>query len=339
MSEMVLLAAIDWGRIVQQTLSQAFGVEAMVFAMAAIGLNVHFGYTGLLNFGHVGFMAMGGYGVGMAIYLWGLNPGLAVLVGFAYALVLALILGVPTLRLRSDYLAIVTIAASEIIRIMARSTTLSPYTRGAQGINQFAGEYYALNPFTARSYSIGPFFYTGNNLFIILVGWTLVILVSLLVWQLMRSPWGRVVKAIREDEEAARALGKNAYWYKLQSLMLGGAIGGLAGMLQVIAKSSVQPDTFVPPITFFIWTVLILGGVARVFSPIVGSIVFWGLLTFMENFLRQLVGTGVIPPSIMDDNQVGQVRFMLVGIGLALLMVFRPQGIFGSREEMALDAR
>jgi branched-chain amino acid transport system permease protein len=336
---MVLLAAIDWGRIVQQTLSQAFGVEAMVFAMAAIGLNVHFGYTGLLNFGHVGFMAMGAYGVAMGITLWGLNSGLALLVGFGYALVLALVLGLPTLRLRADYLAIVTIAASEIIRIMGRSTTLSEYTGGAQGINQFAGQYYALNPFTARLYQFGPFFYTGNNLFIILVGWSLVILVSLLVWQLMRSPWGRVVKAIREDEDAARALGKNAYWYKLQSLILGGLIGGLAGMLQVIAKSSVQPDTFVPPITFFIWTVLILGGLARIFSPIVGSIVFWGLLTFMENFLRQLVGTGVVPTTVMDDNQVGQIRFMLVGIGLALLMVFRPQGIFGSKEEMALDAR
>lgn len=333
------VAAIDWGQIIQLTVSSAIGVEAVVFALAAIGLNIHFGYTGLLNFGQVGFMAMGAYGVGISIVTWQLNPYLALVIGVLFALSLALILGFPTLRLRADYLAIVTIAASEVIRIMARSTTLRGITRGAEGLNEFAGAFYDLNPFTRNLYDWGPFFFTGNNLFIVIVGWILVAAAALLTWQLMRSPWGRVLKAIREDEDAARALGKNAYWYKMQSLMLGGAIGGVAGMVQVIAKSTVQPDTFVPVITFFIWTVLILGGVGRVWSPVIGSVVFWGLLAFVETFLRELVGTGVIPSSIMDSNQVGIVRFWIVGIGLILLMVFRPQGIFGSREEMALDAR
>ncbi len=334
-----LLAAVDWGQIGTLTVSAGLGVDAMVFAMAAMGLNIHFGYTGLLNFGHVGFMAVGGYGVGIAIATWGWNPYLGLVLGVVFALILALLLGVPTLRLRADYLAIVTIAASEIIRFLARSTTLRPWTRGTEGLNEFAGEFYALNPFKATFYDWGPFFFTGNNLFIILIGWGFTLLLALLIWQLMRSPWGRVLKAIREDEDAARALGKNAYWYKLQALMLGGAIGGIAGMLQVIAKSTVQPDTFQPVITFFIWTVLILGGVGRVWSPIVGSMIFWGLLALVENVLRQFVTEGFIPPSIMDQNQVGIFRFMAVGIGLMTLMVYRPQGIFGSREEMALDAR
>src|SRR5690606_18585599 len=112
------------------------------------------------------------------------------------------------------------------LRIMARSVVLAPYTGGNTGLNQFVGPFYELNPFTERLYAWGPFFYTGPNLFMLAVGWPLVILVTLAVWQLMRSPWGRVIKAIREDEDAARALGKNAYWYKLQSLMLGGAIAG-----------------------------------------------------------------------------------------------------------------
>ena len=330
---------MNWNSIFQQAISQAFGLNAVVFAMATIGLNVHFGYTGLLNFGHIGFVAMGGYGVGMAITTFGLNPYLGLLVGIIYALLFALILGVPTLRLRGDYLAIVTIAASEVFRIVVRSTTLAPLTGGNTGITAFAAPFYELNPFTERLYSFGPFFYTGPNLFMITVGWPLVILVTLGIWQLMRSPWGRVVKAIREDEDAARALGKNAYWYKLQSLMLGGAIGGLAGILLAIGNSTVQPDYFVPVQTFFLWAALILGGVGRIWSPIVGSMLFWALLTITDGVMRGLQSTGAIPSWLMDGPQVGQVRFMLVGLGLALLMVYRPQGIFGSRQEMMLDAR
>lgn len=330
---------MNWDAVVQSTMSQAFGVNAMVFAMATIGLNVHFGYTGLLNFGHIGFVAMGGYGLGMAITTFGWNPFLGLAVGIVYALIFALLLGVPTLRLRGDYLAIVTIAASEVLRILVRSTTLAEFTGGNTGITGFAGAFYRLNPFMDRFYEFGPFFYTGPNLFILTVGWPLVILVTLGVWQLMRSPWGRVVKAIREDEDAARALGKNAYWYKLQSLMLGGAIGGLAGMLLAIANSTVQPDYFVPVQTFFLWAAMILGGVGRIGSPIVGSIIFWAMVTLTDGVVRNLQSTGVIPTWIMDGPQVGQVRFMLVGIGLALLMVYRPQGIFGSRQEMMLDAR
>jgi branched-chain amino acid transport system permease protein len=148
-----------------------------------------------------------------------------------------------------------------------------------------------------------------------------------------------VVKAIREDEDAARALGKNAYWYKMQSLMLGGVIGGLAGILLAIANSTVQPDYFVPVQTFFMWTALILGGVGRVWSPIVGSMLFWGLLTVTDGVLRGFEAEGWVPRWLMNASQVGQIRFMLVGLGLALLMIYRPQGLFGSREEMMLDAR
>jgi branched-chain amino acid transport system permease protein len=330
---------MNWDAIIQLTVSQAFGINAMVFAMATIGLNIHFGYTGLLNFGHIGFVAMGGYGLGMAITVFEINPYLAILVGLAYALIFALLLGIPTLRLRGDYLAIVTIAASEVLRIMVRSTTLAEFTGGTTGINGFADPFYAFNPFTERLYEFGPFFYTGPNLFMLMIGWPLVILVTLLVWQLMRSPWGRVVKAIREDENAARALGKNAYWYKLQSLMLGGAIGGLAGILLAISNSTVQPDYFVPVQTFFMWTALILGGVARIWSPIVGSMIFWGLLTATDAVIRGMQAEGWIPSWLMSAPQVGQLRFMVVGLGLALLMVYRPQGVFGSRQEMMLDAR
>lgn len=335
-----MLAAIDWGFIIQQSLNEALDVNAVVYALAAIGLNVHFGYAGLLNFGQVGFVAMGAYGMGLSITLWQLNPFLAVVVGMGFAAVFALMLGVPTLRLRADYLAIVTIAAAEIVRLMARSTTLRNVTRGAEGLNEFIGPFRALSPFDpSQSYGFGPWQWRGSQFFAIIVGWVVVALMLLLVWQLMRSPWGRVVKAIREDEDAARALGKNAYWYKLQALILGGVIGGFAGMVQALGNATVQPDFFVAPLTFFFWLVLILGGVGKVWSPVVGAMMYWTLITFIQNLGRQLVSNDLIPTSFMDTSQVDQIKFWIVGISLALLMVYRPQGIFGSREEMALDAR
>ena len=332
------MLAFDIVPVLESTLTQALGPQAVVFAIAAIGLNVHFGYTGLLNFGQVGFLAAGAYGMAIAIVHWDVNPWLSILFGFGFALLLALILGVPTLRLRADYLAIVTIAAAEIIRLMARSTAMRDVTRGAEGLSGWAGGFQRANPFQATVYEIGPFRYTGLQLAVVVFGWLLVSLTVLLVWQLMRSPWGRVLKAIREDEDAARALGKNAYWYKLQALMLGGVIGGLAGIVQVIGHGTVQPDSFTPPITFFIWTVLILGGAARVFSPVIGAILFWGLVTLTEGILLQLVADGRVPRGVMDTSQVGQIRFWIVGLALMALMAFRPQGMFGNREEMALDA-
>lgn len=333
-----MMFALDMGKVMQETMTQALGPQAVVFAMAAIGLNIHFGYAGLLNFGHVGFLLAGAYGTAIAITSWSLNPVLAIGVGIIFALVLALILGVPTLRLRADYLAIVTIAAAEILRLLARSTALRDITRGAEGLNEWAGGYQDANPFT-DVFEFGPFRYLPMQLAIVVFGWLAVAIVSGFVWMLMRSPWGRVLKAIREDEDAARALGKNAYWFKMQALMLGGAIGGIAGFIQVLDKATVQPDTFVPPITFFIWTVLILGGAARVFSPVVGAIIFWFVIVFSESFLSELVDDGTIPSSILESTQVSNVRFLIVGLMLMGLMVFRPQGIFGNREEMALDDR
>jgi branched-chain amino acid transport system permease protein len=343
-----VISAIDWGFIFEQTLSQSIALNAAVYAIAAIGLNVHFGYTGLLNFGQVGFVAVGAYGMGLTVTQgWSTNPFVAVLIGAGFAAVFALLLGIPTLRLRADYLAIVTIAAAEIIRLIARSNAMDDFTRGAEGLNEFVDPFRAadsegllmgvIDP--SVTYGFGPFQYRGAQFYAIIIGWIVVMLMVLLVWQLMRSPWGRVVKAIREDEDAVRALGKNAYWYKLQALILGGVIGGAAGMVLAVGNATIQPDFFVAPLTFFFWLVLIIGGVGKVWSPIVGSIIYWGLITFIRNFGRALVEEEIIPSSVMDPSQVDQIQFWVVGIALAALMVYRPQGIFGSKEEMALDVR
>ena len=116
-----------------------------------------------------------------------------------------------------------------------------------------------------------------------------------------------------------------------------GVIGSLGGFVSAIAFQSVQPDSFSTDFTFYAYTILILGGAARVFGPIVGAMIFWGLLVFVGESLNEAVSKGVI--TFITSTQVGQIRFMLVGLGLMLLMIFRPQGIFGDRKELALDAR
>ena len=330
---------MDFGVIFNNTGNALLNAEALYLALAAIGLNVHFGYTGLLNFGQVGFLAIAAYGLGVGVTYLNLPFFAAIGLGLLLAVLLALLLGIPTLRLRADYLAIVTIASSEVIRLIARSATLRDVTGGSSGLTGFARGFYDLNPFSDGRYGFGPWVYNENRFFLLLVGWSLVVLSSLLVFLLMRSPWGRVLKAIREDEDAVRSLGKNVVGYKMQSLVLGGVLGALGGFVFAIANSSIQPDNYGTLLTFFAYTALILGGTARIFGPIVGAIVFIGLFVFLENFLVQAINAGFIPEAIMNRNQVGIVRGILVGLGLMLLMIFRPQGIFGDKKELALDAR
>ena len=330
---------MDWSSIIEETLRALVGREAIIYALAAIGLNVHFGYTGLLNFGQVGFMAIGGYGVAISVLEWDLPLGVGLLVGIGAAVLLALLLGLPTLRLRADYLAIVTIAASEIFRLMVSAPSWRGVTGGSDGLSGFSSGFYDLNPFGDGSYGFGPWRYSERTLWVLVVGWILVLLATLLVWLLIRSPWGRVVKAIREDEDAVRALGKNVYSYKMQSLILGGVIGAVGGMFWVIAQAAIVPGSFSPIPTFYAYAALILGGLARVWGPVVGSMIFWALLSLSQGVINEVVANEYIPNSIMDANQAGNVRFMLVGLGLILLLVFRPQGIFGDKREIALQDR
>jgi len=330
---------MDWGIIFSNALAAMVGLETVVFALAAIGLNVHFGYTGLLNFGQAGFLAVAGYGLAVTVTTLDLPTLVGVAVGLAGAVVLALLLGAPTLRLRADYLAIVTIAAAEIVRLLFRSVSLSEYTGGSDGLGQFSEGFYSINPLSDGRYGLGPLDFNERQTWVLSVGWVLVGLSCLLVFLLMRSPWGRVLKAIREDEDAVRSLGKNVYSYKLQSLVLGGVLGCLAGFITGWGNGVVQPDNFSTETTFYAYTIVILGGAARVFGPVVGAALFWMLLSLTDNILSQAKDAGYISDSILTGFQVGQVRIMLVGLGLMALMIFRPQGLFGDRKELALDAR
>lgn len=329
---------MDFLNIVTNALRGALGPEAAIYALAAVGLNLHFGYTGLLNFGQVGFMLVGAYGTAISVVSWGLPLGVGVLVGMGCAVVLALILGIPTLRLRGDYLSIATIASAEILRYLYRSEWAQPLTGGVFGLSQFANGFYDLNPFSS-DLNFGPLDFSARALWLMVVAWTAAFAAAGLVALLVHSPWGRVLRSVREDELAARSLGKNVFAYKMQSLVLGGVMGALAGALLAISSQALNPDSFLPIITFYLWTIMILGGASRVIGPILGSVVFWFLLTFLDSFLRQAISNGVIPATVLASADVGAVRFATVGLGLMLLMLFRPAGLIGNQKELRLDVR
>src|ERR687894_3134076 len=129
---------MDWELILENALTAAVGQNAVIYALAAIGLNIHFGYTGLLNFGQVAFVACGAYGLAISVATFELPFPVGIAIGLLAAVVLALLLGVPTLRLRADYLAIVTIAAAEIVRRLFRATVWSEHTGGSDGMRGFS---------------------------------------------------------------------------------------------------------------------------------------------------------------------------------------------------------
>lgn len=323
---------MDWFQILNNTAAFIIAPETIAYALAAIGLSVHFGFTGLLNFGQAGFMALGAYGYAISILSFGLPWWVGIIIGILAAVVFAILLGIPTLRLRADYLAIVTIAAAEILRLLFTTQVFDEYTNSADGLGNYHEGFRAANPLQFQGTAgFGPWVYNANDWWVRVFGVLLVVVAALIVFLLMRSPWGRVLKGIREDEDAVRALGKNVFAYKMQSLIIGGVFGALGGVVLAL-PSAVTPSVYVTSLTFFLYTILLLGGAATIFGPIVGSIIFWVLSAFISNVLPQLLEADLLP--FMTDVQVPAVRFILVGIALMLIVIFRPQGIFGNKKEL-----
>lgn len=326
---------MDWLAIFNLALGELVSPLTAAYILCAIGLAVHFGFTGLMNFGQAAFAAVGAYGLAIGILTFSMPTWAAVLFGMACAVVFALVLGIPTLRLRADYLAIVTIAAAEIFRYLMLTSGFAGVTGGSAGLSAFNEEFRALNPFPDGVYGFGPFEFREEQLWMRIVGWSAVVLAALFIMFVMRSPWGRVLRGIREDEDAVRSLGKNVFAYKLQALIIGGVIASVGGMIFVLNLSNVQPSSWGTNFTFMIWTVLLLGGAATILGPIVGGMLFFLLLTLTQSIIGGLVDTGVI--NFLSPPQVGQVRFLIIGLALMLLVIFRPQGIFGNKKEMQFN--
>jgi len=147
--------------------------------------------------------------------------------------------------------------------------------------------------------------FIGNQMWVVLVGWFILAIAAVACWLLVRSPWGRVVKAIREDEDAARSLGKNAYWYKMQALYIGGVFGALGGMLRAIGTQSAQPDNFITDVTFFVWVALILGGA-------VGNLVDRVLYGYVIDFIDVYYGSWHWPTFNVADSAISAGAFLLL---------------------------
>ena len=384
--------------ILNAMLREAISPQTAAVAIAAIGLNIHFGFTGLINIGQSAFMLLGAYGFAISVG-HGIPMVIAILVGFAAALVFALVLGAPTLKLRGDYLAIVTISAAEIIRYVGRSALLTDFTGAAQGLQ---GKTYR-DPFTSLSFfgdgtrTLSEFNYadvaggaiwlrvllwlvviglvvltvllakgrwiagrgarraaiagvlvlfvlllfflfpanyqdTGvNGWWVRFVAWLLVAASLLVVFLLVRSPWGRLLRGIREDEDAIRSLGKNVFAIKMQALVIGGLFGALGGMLYVL-PSSVQPDSMGRSLTFFCYTALLIGGAATIFGPALGAIIFYSARIMIKG-----IANGYVPDSIMNGQQTEQFSYIVVGVALMLIVIFRPQGILGDKRELRFN--
>lgn len=462
-----------------------------IYALFSLGLNLQWGYTGLINFGHVAFMTIGAYTT-IALTLpnfvkempqrlmeqypvienqaW-LASGLkflgdilpeqiplviAVLIGALFAALLGLAIGTSTLRLREDYLSIVTIGVSEVVRLVAVNEEW--LTRGPRGVFNYPLPLEQLEPNLmikgvmiaslilvlglalwrlwqwlieqpereGRAILSGPLFVgyviclagvaiswwfafslsltvqlpsllqeivllilrllmatplavggvlliyascqrpfqqlrtqsigTHLNLLISSMGvglvvmffgahimgivdytykagllWLLILTVAVIFWQLERwvnSPWGRVLTSIREDEEVAKALGKDVFRYKLQSFMLGGAIAGIAGSFYAWQLTFINPDGFIPLLTFQAWIIIVAGGAGNNVGTLLGAGIFWAY-----NEVTRFILPNILP---LDDARLGAFRVMVIGLMLIVLMMWRPQGLLGKKEELTL---
>ncbi len=325
-----------WTGLLTSILQTAISPTTAAFVLAAIGLNIHFGFTGLMNMGQAGFMLVGAYGFGVSVSFFGLGFWPALAVAILCAVVFALILGIPTLKLRGDYLAIVTIAAAEIIRMILRMAMLTDVTGGPAGLHstKYAYVFAELSPLPEGRTDILGLDYAntgGNDWWIRIVAWALVALFILITWALVRSPWGRVLKGIREDEDAVRSLGKSSYAYKMQALILGGVMGAIGGIVMTM-PSAMQPDGMARPMTFNLWMIMLLGGAATIFGPLLGTLIF-----FVVRLLLTTIAGEFVPSNLLSPSQTEQLAWVLVGVSLMLLVIFRPQGILGNKKELSFN--
>jgi ABC-type branched-subunit amino acid transport system permease subunit len=312
-------------------------VIAGIYAIMALGLYVQFSLAGLPNFGHVAFMAVAAYAMAILVVRYDAPLILAGLAGLLAAVVLALVMGLPALRLRADYLAIATVAGGEIIRYLAMN--LPDLTGGPIGsigmlgpgnIAMFNGGWQAfLDKVRAGAGLLFGAPPTRDAVMAALVWGSLAVLIAL-VHRLERSPWGRVQRGIREDETAVVAAGKNVVAFKMQALVLGAILGGLAGLLLALEIGVFSPDDYSPTLTFYAYLILILGGMNRVWAIPLGAVLF-SLLYSGTRFLN------FFPLSLFDSGSRAFLRLFLVGALLVLFMAFRPQGVLGNRQQLLLE--
>lgn len=285
----------------------AIAAVTLIYVLLSLGLTLHYGLTGLINFGHVGFFCIGAY----AGAILSTKAGMPLIVGFVAAAALAGLaawpIGLVSLRLRDDYFAIVTLGFSETVRLVVTSEQW--LTNGVQGIPGIPRLFEGLG--------------VGLPSALAIVGVLLAVNAAAvaLFFRLVKSPFGRMIEAIRDNEEAVRALGKDPARFKIRVLVLGAALAGIAGGFYAHYIGYVVPDQFIPLVTFYVWMAIIMGGVGRISGAVVGTVL---LMLFLEGsrFLRDVV-------PFISAVDMASVRIGAVGLALVLFTLYRPQGLMG----------
>jgi branched-chain amino acid transport system permease protein len=325
----------DFGGVMAQ-----FGM----YALLAIGLNVVVGQAGLLDLGYVGFYAIGAYTVGLITSPdspWNQtdewlpkNWGWVVALPLAIAItaVSGLILGSPTLRLRGDYLAIVTLGFGEIVRLLADN--LKTLTNGGRGLSQIA--YPVIGASETRPTGV---FSAGNaqppwnaGLFWYWLALVAIVVVLLVVGNLERSRVGRAWVAIREDEDAAEIMGVPTFKFKLWAFLIGAAIGGLGGALYAGQVQFVIPTTFNVINSMLFLCAVIIGGQGNKLGVIIGAFI----IVYVPNFFLGRTSLFGIP---INGNEIANYKYLFFGLALMALMIFRPQGLFPARQKLLTYGR
>jgi len=297
------------------------GVIAGIYGIFSLGLQVNVGFTGLLNLGQAGFMSIGAYAMGMLVTDAGWSIWTAMPAAIVVAIAAGLLVGLPSLRLRADYFAIATIAFAEIVRYVFQN---ADFAGGNQGIIGFDQEWRDISDWLLdRLTPLGLGDLTQLPLFLAI--WIVFFICLTLLKALQVSPWGRVLKAIREDEDAVAALGKNVFAYKLQSLGIAAALAAIAGFFLSFNVTYLYPSEFDPTFTFLGYAVLILGGYASYGGVALGAVLLFSVIEGLR-FLQLPLSTG----------QIGALRFVLIGLILILASMLRPQGLLGRKAEMQL---
>jgi branched-chain amino acid transport system permease protein len=301
----VVTQANDWGSVL---------FEMGYFVLLSLGLNVVVGYAGLLDLGYVGFFAVGAYTVALltspdSVFGTEWPWLLSVPVAIGVAMLSGLILGWPTLRLRGDYLAIVTLGFAEIIRIFADSTP--DFLRGDRG---FGGI-----PHPPGNYPDGtPIFSVRDAIPYYWLGLSVIILVVLAIRNLDRSRVGRSWLAIREDEEAAEIMGVRTIKFKLWAFAIGACVAGLGGVMFAGYQGFMNSSTFVLQFSILVLAGVVMGGSGNIAGAILGGV----LIAYVPERLRGIEVLG---------QDLFQWRFLMFGVIIIVIMIFRPQGIIPSR--------
>jgi len=300
-----------------------FLIFASSFAIIVLGLNLQWGYTGLFNVGVAGFVAVGAYTSAILTtpetadriggFGWPVAAGW--LAAMAAAGLAGLLVGAVALRLRDDYLAITTFGVAVTIQLVA--TNAQRLTGGPFGV-QFIPKPLQGWLGTGTPWTLGYLVLTL----------ALLALVYVALERLVRSPWGRVLRAIREDEAAAASLGKRAFFFRLQSFVIGSALMGLGGAVYAHFVGYIAPEDFLPILTFQLWAMLIVGGSGNNRGALLGAFVVWGFWTAAGGLLR-----GFVPQA--EQARAAALQVVLIGVLIAVMLVMRPRGLLG--EEVSVS--